>query len=135
MYFFLNGQSSTLSDFVSDDLARAIVISLFSWRRAGKDDPLPGKSRMGWWADTFDGEEIGSKLWLLSRAKLTRGTLEKAREYAQESLQWLIDDGVAAEVQVTAERGEMDRLNMSVNVVKPDQTSLSARFEDVWSFK
>lgn len=132
MYFYLNGKPTTLSDFLTDELARSLVISLFTWRRAGNDDALPGKSRMGWWADTYDQDQIGSKLWLLSRAKLTRETLEKANEYAKESLQWLIDDGVAATVEVDVTRGSTERLDMSVMVVKPDKTTLSARFEDVW---
>ena len=37
----------------SDALVRAVVISLFSWRRANPDDDLPGLERMGWWGDTF----------------------------------------------------------------------------------
>ena len=70
MQFFLNGRhQATLSDFDTEPLVRSIIISLFSWKRAGEDDVLPGKSRMGWWADSYNDDEppIGSKLWLLSR--------------------------------------------------------------------
>jgi hypothetical protein len=49
MQFFLNGRhQATLSDFDTEPLVRSIIISLFSWKRAGEDDVLPGKSRMGW---------------------------------------------------------------------------------------
>lgn len=34
-------------------LARAVVISLFTWRRAGESDVVDGLERMGWWGDAF----------------------------------------------------------------------------------
>lgn len=135
MQLFINGSQTTLSDFMKDDLPRAVINSLFSWRRAESDDILPGTSRYGWWADTYDddGEKFGSRLWLLSRSKTTEEVTLLAREYAQEALQWLIDDGVATEVNVTAERGEEGRLDLSVEVVRVGEKNLSARFADVWS--
>lgn len=134
MQFFLNGREARLDDFVSDDLARAVVNSLFSWRRAEKSDDLPGTSREGWWADSFlENDRFGSRLWLLQRAKLTPETLVRAKEYAEEALKWLIDDRVAGEVIVTAERGDYDQLSLSVIVVKPDSSELSMRFQNVWS--
>lgn len=135
MQLFINGSQTTLSEFMKDDLPRAVINSLFSWRRAESDDILPGTSRYGWWADTYDddGEKFGSRLWLLSRSKATEEVTLLAREYAQEALQWLIDDGVATEVNVTAERGEEGRLDLSVEVVRIGEKNLSARFADVWS--
>lgn len=135
MQLFINGSQTTLSDFMKDDLPRAVINSLFSWRRAESDDILPGTSRYGWWADTYDddGEKFGSRLWLLSRSKATGEVTLLAREYAQEALQWLIDDGVATEVNVTAERGEGGHLDLSVEVVRIGEKNLSARFADVWS--
>lgn len=133
MHMLINGSEHTLSDFCQDDLARAVVISLFSWRRAEDDDDLPGDSRFGWWADTFNEQKTGSRLWLLLRSKLTEATLRRAKMYAEEALQWLIDDGVAGSVEVTAERGGMNRLDMSVTVTKPDKSELAMRFQDVWS--
>lgn len=135
MQLFINGHQTTLADFMKDDLPRAVINSLFSWRRAESDDILPGTSRYGWWADTYDddGEKFGSRLWLLSRSKTTEEVTLLAREYAQEALQWLIDDGVATEVNVTAERGEEGRLDLSVEVVRVGEKNLSARFADVWS--
>lgn len=135
MEIFLNGREATLSDFIEADLARAVEISLFTWKRASADDELPGTSKFGWWGDTFpavQGDQIGSKLWLLMRAKLTTDTLMKAREYARESLQWLIDDRIATAVDVRAERVGAERLDITVIVYKPDQTELNLRFQNVW---
>ena len=57
----LDGQTSSLGllqdidNDKSDPLVRAVIISLFTWRRAHDDDVLPnaGMSRMGWWGDSF----------------------------------------------------------------------------------
>lgn len=133
MHFYINGRESTLSDHVSDDLARAVVNSLFCWRRAEPDDDLPGKSRFGWWADTYADDRFGSRLWLLSRSKMTDDVAGRAESYAREALQWLLDDGVASEVDVTVERDGTDQLNLAVVITKPDQSKLSARFQNVWS--
>ncbi len=135
MQFYLNGAQATLSDFMADDLARAVVNSLFCWARAKDDDDLPGASKFGWWADTFkdeDDESFGSRLWLLQRSVLTNEVLALAKDYAEEALQWLIDDGVATSIEVTAERSEQDRLDMTIEVIQPAEKTLTARFADVW---
>ena len=90
-----------------DGLTTAVIISLFTDRRAAPDDPLPddGDDRRGWWADAFpaiEGDAIGSKLWLLSREKEVPAVAQRAREYAAEALQWLIDDGLATRIDVDA---------------------------------
>ena len=109
MQFFLNGRETRLDDFCNDELARAVINSLFSWRRAEESDDLPGTTRQGWWADTFEeNDKFGS-------------------------LQWLIDDRVASQIVVNSERGSHDQLNLSVVIVKPDGNELAVRFQDVWS--
>ncbi len=134
MHFFLNGRETRLDDFCTDDLARAVVNSLLSWRRASDSDDVPGMTREGWWADSYtENDQFGSRLWLLQRAKLTNETLSRAREYALEALRWMIDDGVAGDVSAVAERSASDRLDLMITVTKPDRTELSMRFQDVWS--
>ena len=135
MQLFINGSQTSLSDFMREDLPRAIINSLFSWRRAEDDDDLPGTSKEGWWADSFDNDrdKFGSRLWLLSRSKITEETLLRAEEYAQEALQWLVDDGVAVSIDVKAERGDAGRLDLTVTVSRPEEKDLTARFADVWS--
>ncbi len=134
MNFFINGRPTSLSDCIDDDLTRAVINSLFCWRRALPDDELPGDSRFGWWGDTFEeNDRFGSRLWLLSRAKLTDQTVLEAREYALEALQWLLDDGVASQVEVTTERKGVDRLDLLIEIVKPNDVTLSLRFQHLWS--
>ena len=137
MLCYINGKQSTLSDMHEDPLARSVLISLFSWRRAAKDDVLPGKTRFGWWGDTFAGkDQIGSRLWLLAREKMTNDVISRAQEYAKEALDWMIADGVASEVIVHAERPrDSSSLNIMVTIVRPDRAETSVRFVDVWRNK
>jgi phage gp46-like protein len=88
-------------------LQTAIILSLFTDRRAGADDVLPAGAtdRRGWVGEAFvgDGKAWGSHLWLLYVGKSTADVLERARFAAQEALAWMVDAGVASRVVVTAE--------------------------------
>lgn len=134
----IDGQTIPLGLDSAEPLVRAVVISLFTWRRANPDDDLPGDLRHGWWGDSFPvvpNDKIGSRLWLLSRAKLTSETIVRAREYAEEALAWLVKDGIAARVVVEAERQGLSTLALACRVFKSDgKQPLDIRFTDVWGF-
>lgn len=112
MQMFLNGARITAD--MNDSLSRAVMISLFSWRRADEGDEYDGDTKYGWWGDTYCDDRIGSKLWQLMRRSLTSDTITEAQEMAETALQWLVDDGVCESVTVTAERNGNDRLDLSV---------------------
>lgn len=109
-------------------LHTAVIVSLFTDRRAESDDEIPDGSgdRRGWWADPA----LGSRLWLLARAKETPDTLARARAYAIEALQWLIDDGVATAVDVTAEWAQRFVVGLRVVITLADDS----RFDDVFNY-
>ena len=120
-----------------DDLTTAVIISLFTWRRARPDDVLPDfiGDRKGWFGDKLadvDGDQIGSRLWLLAREKITTETIARAREYCVEALQWLVVDKVASRVDVEIERNGMDRIDIVVTVYRLDGTARDLRFADAW---
>ena len=137
----IDGRSVPLGMESAEPLVRAVLISLFTWRRAQPADVLPAGDRFGWWGDSFaavPGDRIGSRLWLLSRAKLLPETAAQAKEYARESLQWLLDDGVAAKVEVEAERQGLSTLVLACRIYKSGAANnappVSIRFTDVWEF-
>ena len=136
MDMMLNGKPADISDFEVDELAAAVLISLFSWRKSVPDDGIKAPNRQGWWGDTFAqtaGDRIGSRLWLLQRQKVLSTTLRRAEAYANESLQWLIDDAVVARIEVSAERSGVDQIALLVTCYRPDDTqALQARFQNVW---
>jgi len=134
----INGVEVPLGMAMRQPLPRAVIISLFTWRRARPDDQLPsGTDRMGWWGDTYAanrGDRIGSRLWLLARSKIVNNTVQRAREYGQEALAWLVADGVASGVIVQAERAGIGQISIWCQVIRGDSSRLDIRFNDAWSF-
>jgi phage gp46-like protein len=121
-----------------DGLETAVVLSLFSDRRANRDDALPDNSteRRGWWGDGFAevaGDRFGSRLWLLSREKQTSEVLQRAREYAREALAWLVQDGIAREVIVTAEVVRQGVLGLGIEIRRGDAAAVRYRFDSFWN--
>lgn len=117
---------------LEDTLQTAVVLSLFTDRRAGRDDVLPWNQtdRRGWVGDEFVGtgfdagsDEWGSALWLLYIGKASGDVLPRAQLAATEALAWMVRDGIASRVDVTAlwtgARG--DRLAVRPTIYKPDQ--------------
>jgi phage gp46-like protein len=122
-------------DILGDDgLLSAVIISLFSDRRAREDDPLPDErvglptDRRGWWGDHVLEEDardgLGSRLWLLAREKDLPVVVARALEYARESLAWLVAAGLAQRVEVSAERIGPGYLGIGVAAVPPGGTEM-----------
>ena len=121
-----------------DGLESSVIISLFTDRRANADDVIPDGSKdlRGWWGDDFadvKNDKIGSRLWLLSREKQLRIVLVRAQQYAEESLKWLIDDGVAESVEVVATNPRMGILALDVAITRPQHPVKQFRFDTFWS--
>ena len=111
-----------------NDLASAALISLFSDRIANPDDVIPDGTDdpRGWWGDLGEDQPIGSRLWLLSRAKQTQETLNNAVDYSREALQWFIDDGVVARIDVFAQWVRTSFLGLQVIFYNQDGTTAAA---------
>ncbi len=93
--------------------ASAMLFSLLADRRAEPDDVLPDTvpdylapstfiARRGWCGDWLDalGRLVGSRFWLLRRAKASEATRRAAESYVAQGLGWLETDRNLA-VQVT----------------------------------
>lgn len=116
-------------------LIRAVVITLFTWRRAATDDPVDDDERFGWWGDSYPtiaDDRIGSRLWLLRRVKLTADTQRDAEFYAREALQWMLDDGQVLEVDVITERADSYRLNLQVILTVLTGARLKINSSQLW---
>lgn len=117
-------------------LRRAVTISLFSWRRAASDDVLDDADRQGWWGDcvpTVQGDQHGSRLWLLRRRTLDADTLKDAKAYADEALAWLVADEIVTAVTVTVARVGNTRLNLQVLLAEANGETLELAYDDTWS--
>lgn len=120
-----------------EGLETAILISLFTDRRAEKDDPLKNTGEYkGWWGDQLneDNDKIGSRLWLLD-GKTTQQNIKLAENYIREALQWLLDDGVAVKIDIEIERQGIvgnDILSCGIKIYYKDGTTEAFKFYDLW---
>ncbi|MCK5602852.1 phage GP46 family protein [Candidatus Pacearchaeota archaeon] len=114
------------------DLETAVLISVFTDRRAEPSDEY-GKTnhyKGGWWGSITEliGREMGSRLWLLRREKLTQSNLNLAKAYLEECLQWMLDDSVAESIVVTTWRGNTPTLLcFKIEIERPGDVSPWAR--------
>lgn len=110
----------------------AVVVSLFTDRRAANDDVLPDGTydRRGCWMDQYEDHLKGSRLWLLSREKELPDVLHRAREYSEEALQWMIDKSIVLSVSATAEWAGRGILALHIVIMLPNNT----QFEDVFNY-
>lgn len=128
--------ATDISEMTADNsLNTAVILSLFTDRLANEDDVIPDNTddRRGWWADAIadiEHDNIGSRLWLLSREKQTTTVLRQAEEYAFEALTWLLDDGIANAVRVVATNPRMSWLKLNIEIDRPDKPT--ARFNFLW---
>lgn len=134
--------NATGTDLLMDDsLQTAVIISLFCDRLADAADVIPDGTtdRRGWWGDTplpnttdpSGGLDLtGSRLWLLARSLQVTETLRQAESYATESLQWMIDDGVAGSVTASAifPTSPPNALELTVTINQAGATSQSYAF-------
>jgi phage gp46-like protein len=119
-------------DLVLDEgIGTSVLVSLLCDARV---DDVPAEAQRGWWADA-----VGSQLWLLEREKATPETAARARDLARRALRWLVTEGIASSVEVTAELRAGGALELDVVVVRaqsPRWDHLWEAFEDVqrdWS--
>ena len=86
-------------------LASPLLVALGSDRRAAPDDTVPSLltapdgtavplgARRGWVGDILltDGQRLGSRLWLLERARRAESTRLAAQDYAKEAVTAIAD--------------------------------------------
>lgn len=107
-------------------ITSAILISVFTDRMAATDDEIPDGSGdpRGWWGDAGEQYQIGSRMWLLRRAKQTDQTLQRAFDYLAEALKWMVDDGVVTGFDIAVKWAARGVLVASVVAHLKDGTSV-----------
>lgn len=126
------------------DLATAVIVALGTDRLADANDKIDGDDRRGWWGDAdakvvWDGWEIGSRLWLLERAKITGAgaaegaTLTRAEDYAREALMPFLERGIASRMSVRAERVGRERIDMIVVLYRGPLPAVQLRYQNLWT--
>ncbi|MPW44736.1 phage GP46 family protein [Acinetobacter guerrae] len=120
------------------DVQTAVFISLFTDRVADINDDLPDATnttrldRRGWWADTGQLYPIGSRLYLLDRRKAPLSVERDAINYANEALQWMLDDQIVARFDVQAKFVKPNQIRMTVIAYRQDGSVVSKISEELW---
>lgn len=108
-------------------LITAVLISLYTDKR---DPSRPQGDQGGWWGTALDedGYEMGSLLWTLRREPPTERTRQRAQTYAEDSLAWMLRDGIAETVTVTAAwarpQPNIARLDLAVDIKRPNSAAV-----------
>lgn len=122
-----------------DGLQSSVIISLFTDRRAdGEQLPaeLPQDDKRGYWGDVrteVAGDQTGSLLWLLAREKQTPQTMSRAVQYCRAALAWMLEDKIAARIDVDAEFIATGWMLLIVDIYKPDGNAVSYRYNYEWA--
>lgn len=123
-------------DLVQDGgLASAVLISLFTDARAPTPEQLPAgePSMRGWWGDVaeIDTLKTGSLLWLIQREKVVPEVAQRAKEYAEQALQWMIDEQIAQKVVVDSQLVRPFGLQLSITISRGTSKQYSYLWEAV----
>lgn len=103
----------------------AVPTSLFTDARASITQVQEALNRRGWTGNILyadEDRELGGLLWLLEQARITNDTLNFAKSYAEDSLQWMIDDGLARAIRVEVSRTSIRDIVISIDIFTIDNT-------------
>lgn len=114
------------NDFASaQGFETAIPVSLFTDARASSVQVPQAQNRRGWVGNilyaTLD-RQLGGLLWTLSQARLTQNTINLAKSYAEGSLQWLLEDGLARSIQISVIKASIREIKILIDIFTIDNT-------------
>lgn len=130
----------------TEQLTSAVMVALNTDALADETEVLPDPrdaDRRGWWGDMdaekiWGGWTIGSKLWLLSRAKiLDRGsregaTVTRVESYIRAALKPFIDNGICSRVTVSARQASDKRITATVIIYRGPKPVISLAYQPIW---
>jgi len=100
-----------------DGLETAIAVLLFTDARATPEDVQDPTKRRGWLGNVLRETELGGMLWLWSQIKNTQEMQNKIQVWAEQSLQPLIDDGLASEIIVDVAQEGVRGVNLQIQII------------------
>ncbi len=103
----------------------AIPVSYFSDSRAPAVQVQEAQRRRGWVGNILFADidrELGGLLWILDQARITDDTLNLAKAFAEDSLQWMIEDGVARNITVTVAQDATRSIEIFNTITMIDNT-------------
>ena len=129
------------------ELATAVTVALCTDALADPSDVLPDPNSSdwrGWWGDTdaarvWGGWPIGSKLWLLKRAKILGAgsregqTIARVQAYISACLQPFVSARIFSQFAISAQQTGVQRIDAAVTIYRGPKPSIALNFQAVWS--
>ena len=119
----------------SDSLENAVVISIGTYARERKLGEVANlKPNVGgWWGDALDEKgNLGGYLYEAFPGKLTDVTARSVENLVNESLAWMVEDGVAKSVGCKAEIADEETMNVTITIQRPDGGDNAYAYEIKW---
>ncbi len=133
--FQIGGDGDILT---ADAFDAAIIVSLFTDKRADASEVQPAQLRRGWIGNESTPDfEIGSKLWLFEQSRLTQSVVNGVTDAAQQSLQWLVEDTIPATDTTIADNVSAaaavtnGTINLVITIERPS-SQVEKRYFDLW---
>lgn len=142
---WLQNADGTLNE--EQELATAVRVAIGTDALADLHEPLPdldSEDRRGWWGDLeaeeiWGGWPIGSKNWLLMRAKISDelswegATVVRAKAYNRAALQPFIDRRICSAVEVDAWRSDRDTIEVHIVMFRGPRRLIELRYQYLWN--
>jgi phage gp46-like protein len=136
--------NGTLDD--TQALATAVCVALGTNSEASDTDILPdpdSTDRQGWWGD-LDCQEIwgawpiGSKLWLLRRAKILEAnaqegaTVSRVIDYIRQAIQPFVENHICSRFEVQAARVSPQQINAAIAIFRGPLPAIQLQYQILW---
>lgn len=110
----------------------AIIVSLFTERRANESEVLDPALRRGWVGnESTPGFEQGSKIWLFEQARITRSVLNGLSTAVKDALEWFVDSGFADSIDAVEVTATTTGITLSTNIRRPN-SQVDRQFFTLW---
>ena len=111
-----------------------LIISLFTDARASEAQVVRPQDRRGWpgnLVSPVDGRQLGSFLWLSEQRRLTQDTVNEYVDSAGKALSWMIEDGIAKNIDVKGEIEAPNGISLTIIITAPDGRT-STHYVPLW---
>jgi phage gp46-like protein len=130
----------------TQQLASAVTVAFNTDATADPSDVLPdprSDDRRGWWGDLdaeaiWGGWPIGSKLWLLTRAKIVDSgaregaTIVRVKNYLLAALQPFIDHRICSQVTVDVALNNIRQITAQVTIYRGPKSAIQLNYDPLW---
>lgn len=129
------------------ELATAVTVALCGDAEADPSDVLPDPNsddRRGWWGDLdaariWGGWPIGSKLWLLTRAKIVDAgaregaTVARVQDYIAACLQPFVTARICSSFTVAATQVDVQGIDARVTIYRGPKSAIDLQYQALWN--